>query len=96
MNNSAPCFPSRGAILAVVPEAEEVHLLWNGRLKLQGKTFAAFKDHLTHSGSVLGTLEDELARHDRTKSSLHFSIERISVRVGGQVGCGAPGGTRTR
>jgi uncharacterized protein YdhG (YjbR/CyaY superfamily) len=80
MNNSAPCFPSRGAILAVVPEAEECISYGMPAFKLQGKTFrgfAAFKDHLTHSGSVLGTLEDELAGHDRTKSSLHFSIERL-------------------
>ena len=67
------------------PEAEECILQWNARLKLQGKTFAgfaAFKDHLTHSGSlVFGTLEDELAGDDRTKSSKPLLDQKISVRV---------------
>jgi len=49
--------------------------------KLQGKTiagFAAFKNHLRylpHSGSVLTTLEPDLAGYDHTKGSLHFPID---------------------
>ena len=41
--------------------------------------FAAFTNHLTyvlHSGSVLGELTDELAGYRRTKSALHFPVDR--------------------
>jgi uncharacterized protein YdhG (YjbR/CyaY superfamily) len=50
--------------------------------KLRGKViagFAAFTNHLTyvpHSGSVLGELTDELAGYRRTKSALHFPVDR--------------------
>jgi uncharacterized protein YdhG (YjbR/CyaY superfamily) len=50
--------------------------------KLRGKViagFAAFTNHLTyvpHSGSVLGELTDELADYSRTKSALHFPVDR--------------------
>jgi len=41
--------------------------------------FAAFKNHLSYlpfSGSVLGQLADELEGYTRTKSALHFPVDR--------------------
>ncbi len=72
----------RRSILEVVPEAEQCISYGVPAFKLHGKTvagFAAFKGHLSylpHSGSVLPTLSDELARYDMTKGSLHFAIDK--------------------
>lgn len=72
----------RETILSVVPEAEECIAYQMPAFKLSGKTvagIAAFKNHcayLPHSGSVLAELDHELAKYERTKSSLHFAIDR--------------------
>ena len=72
----------RESIRAVVPDAEECISYGMPAFKVQGRTvagFAAFKNHLSylpHSGSVLGSLSDELASFDQTKSSLHFPVGR--------------------
>lgn len=50
--------------------------------RLHGKAiagFAAFKDHLSYlpfSGSVLSQVADEFEGYTRTKSSLHFPVDR--------------------
>lgn len=68
----------RRSILAVVPDAEECISYGMPAFKVKGATiagFAAFKNHLSflpHSGSVLGTLGDEVSRYEGTKGSLHF------------------------
>jgi uncharacterized protein YdhG (YjbR/CyaY superfamily) len=71
----------RRTILQVVPDAEEGISYGMPAFKVRGKTvagFAAFKDHLSylpHSGSVLGTLQTELAGYEVTKGSLHFAVD---------------------
>ena len=88
----------RGMILEIVPEAEEGISYRVPAFRVHGKVvagFAAFKDHLSYlpfSGSVLEQLGDELRGYPRTKSSLHFPIDRplpkplvkklIAVRLG--------------
>lgn len=72
----------RQTILNLLPEAEQGISYGMPAFKLRGKViagFAAFTNHLTyvpHSGSVLGRLTDELAGYERTKSALHFPIDR--------------------
>lgn len=50
--------------------------------RVGGKTvagFAAFRNHLSYlpfSGSVLPQLDDELKGYTRTKSALHFPVDR--------------------
>jgi uncharacterized protein YdhG (YjbR/CyaY superfamily) len=72
----------RRTILEVVPEAEQVISYRVPAFRLGGKTvagFAAFKDHLSYlpfSGSVLHALAPELEGYTRTKSSLHFPVDR--------------------
>jgi uncharacterized protein YdhG (YjbR/CyaY superfamily) len=72
----------RRTILEVVPDAEQVISYRVPAFCVSGKTvagFAAFKDHLSClpcSGSVLGRLADELQGYTRTKSSLHFPVDR--------------------
>ena len=72
----------RRSILAVVPDAEQCISYGMPAFKVQGKTvagFAAFKNHLSylpHSGSVLPALADDLAGYEKTKSSLHFPIDK--------------------
>jgi uncharacterized protein YdhG (YjbR/CyaY superfamily) len=72
----------RRAILEIAPEAEEVISYRVPAFRLHGKViagFAVFKDHLSYlpfSGSVLGQVVDELEGYARTKSSLHFSVDR--------------------
>jgi uncharacterized protein YdhG (YjbR/CyaY superfamily) len=50
--------------------------------KVEGKTvagFAAFKHHLSylpHSGSVLATLADDVARYETPKGSLRFAVDK--------------------
>lgn len=71
----------RRNILAVLPDAQECISYGMPAFKVQGTTaagFAAFKNHLSylpHSGSVLTTLEPDLAGYDHTKGSLHFPID---------------------
>jgi uncharacterized protein YdhG (YjbR/CyaY superfamily) len=72
----------RRTILEIAPEAEEVISYRVPAFRLQGKViagFAAFKNHLSYlpfSGSVLGQVADELEGYARTKSSLHFPVDR--------------------
>lgn len=72
----------RRTILEIVPEAEEVISYGIPAFRLHGKAiagFAAFKNHLGYlpfSGSVLGEVADELEGYVRTKSSLHFPVDR--------------------
>ena len=72
----------RGAILEVVPDAEQGISYGMPAFRFHGKTiagFAAFKDHLSylpHSGSVLAELAADLSGYTMTKGSLHFSVDR--------------------
>jgi uncharacterized protein YdhG (YjbR/CyaY superfamily) len=72
----------RRTILEIVPDAEEVISYRVPAFRLHGKVFAgfaAFKNHLSYlpfSGSVLGRVADELEGYARTKSSLHFPVDR--------------------
>jgi uncharacterized protein YdhG (YjbR/CyaY superfamily) len=72
----------RRTILDVVPDAEQGISYRVPAFRIRGKVvagFAAFKDHLSYlpfSGSVLGQLGDELGDYTRTKSSLHFPVDR--------------------
>ena len=71
-----------GAILEIVPEAEEGISYRIPAFRVRGKViagFAAFTDHLSYlpfSGSVLGQLGNELREYTMTKSSLHFPPDR--------------------
>ena len=77
----------RRTILEIVPGAEEVISYRVPAFRLQGEViagFAAFKKHLSYlpfSGSVLGQLADELEGYARTKSSLHFPVDRPLPRA---------------
>ena len=72
----------RETIVSLLPEAEQGISYGMPAFKLRGKViagFAAFTNHLTyvpHSGSVLGELTGELAGYRRTKSALHFPVDR--------------------
>jgi len=72
----------RRTILEIVPDSEEVISYGVPAFRVQGETvagFAAFKSHLSYlpfSGSVLDQLADELEGYTRTKSALHFPIDR--------------------
>ncbi len=72
----------RGAILEIVPEAEQGISYRVPAFRVHGQViagFASFKHHLSYlpfSGSVLGPLKDELRGYQMTKSSLHFPIDR--------------------
>lgn len=72
----------RRTILEVLPDAEQVISYRVPAFRAKGKVvagFAAFKGHLSYlpfSGSVLTELEDELRDFTRTKSALHFPIDR--------------------
>jgi uncharacterized protein YdhG (YjbR/CyaY superfamily) len=69
----------RTEILRVVPDAEECISYRMPAFRVQGGVvagFAAFPHHLSYlpfSGSVVGTLGDELAGFGGTKSSIHFT-----------------------
>ena len=71
----------RRSILAVIPDAEQCISYGMPAFKVNGKTiagFASFKEHLSylpHSGSVLDSVGDEVARYRRTKGSLHFPVD---------------------
>jgi uncharacterized protein YdhG (YjbR/CyaY superfamily) len=72
----------RRTILEIVPEAEQVLSYRVPAFRVEGDViagFAAFKEHLSYlpfSGSVLGQLEGELRGYTRTKSALHFPVDR--------------------
>jgi uncharacterized protein YdhG (YjbR/CyaY superfamily) len=72
----------RRMILEVVPGAEQVISYNLPAFKVDGEIvagFAAFKRHLSYlpfSGSVLSRMGPELDGYERTKSSLHFTVER--------------------
>ncbi len=72
----------RRSILEVVPDAEQCISYGLPAFKVHGQVvagFAAFKQHLSylpHSGSVLPALGDDLARYEKTKSSLHFPVDK--------------------
>ena len=72
----------RKSILEVVPDAEQCISYRMPAFKVHGKVvagFAAFNQHLSylpHSGSVLPALADDLAGYEKTKSSLHFPIDK--------------------
>jgi uncharacterized protein YdhG (YjbR/CyaY superfamily) len=72
----------RETILTIVPHAEQVISYRVPAFRVDGKTFAgfaAFRDHLSYlpfSGSVLTQLDDELGGYTKTKSALHFDVDR--------------------
>jgi uncharacterized protein YdhG (YjbR/CyaY superfamily) len=71
----------RATIISIVPDAEQVMSYGLPAFKLRGKTiagFGAFTHHLSylpHSGSVLPRLGKETEGYDKTKSSLHFTVD---------------------
>ncbi len=72
----------RRTIRDLVPDAEEGISYGAPVFRLGGRPvagFAAAKNHLSylpHSGSALGTMEDELEGYVVTKGSLHFTPDR--------------------
>jgi uncharacterized protein YdhG (YjbR/CyaY superfamily) len=72
----------RRTILEIVPDAEQVVSYRVPAFRVDGRIvagFAAFKDHLSYlpfSGSVLPALAGELEAYTRTKSALHFPVDR--------------------
>lgn len=72
----------RETILSIIPDAQECISYQMPAFKLEGKTvagIAAFTNHcayLPHSGSVLAALDAELAKYEKTKSSLHFAVDK--------------------
>jgi uncharacterized protein YdhG (YjbR/CyaY superfamily) len=72
----------RRTILEILPEAEQTISYRVPAFRVNGETvagFAAFRNHLSYlpfSGSVLPQLADELKGYTKTKSALHFSVDR--------------------
>ena len=72
----------RRTILEIVPDAEQVISYKVPAFRVEGRIvagFAAFKSHLSYlpfSGSVLSQLERELEGYTKTKSALHFPVDR--------------------
>ncbi len=72
----------RRTILEIVPDAEQVISYRVPAFRVEGKVvagFAAFKNHLSYlpfSGSVLPQLEGALRDYEKTKSALHFPVDR--------------------
>jgi uncharacterized protein YdhG (YjbR/CyaY superfamily) len=72
----------RHTILSIVPQAEECVSYKIPAFRMHGQViagFAAFKNHLSYfpfSGSVLGSLVDDVAGYAGTKSALHFPMDR--------------------
>jgi uncharacterized protein YdhG (YjbR/CyaY superfamily) len=72
----------RQTILEIVPDAEQTISYGVPAFRLGGATvagFAAFRNHLSYlpfSGSVLPELADELEQYTKTKSALHFPVDR--------------------
>jgi uncharacterized protein YdhG (YjbR/CyaY superfamily) len=71
-----------GRFLEIAPGAEQVISYRVPAFRVRGQTvagFAAFKNHLSYlpfSGSVLPQLADELENYAKTKSAVHFPIDR--------------------
>ena len=72
----------RRTIESIIPEAEQGISYGMPAFRMYGKVvagFAPFKNHLTyvpHSGSVLAQLPVELAGYEKTKSAVHFAIDK--------------------
>ena len=72
----------RRTILEIIPDAEQVISYRVPAFRVEPNIvagFAAFKDHLSYlpfSGSVLAQLGDQLEGYTRTKSALHFPVDR--------------------
>ena len=72
----------RDTIVEIIPDAEQCISYGMPAFRLGGKTvagFAAFKSHLSylpHSGNVLPQLAKETEGYTKTKSSLHFAVDR--------------------
>jgi uncharacterized protein YdhG (YjbR/CyaY superfamily) len=72
----------RRTILEIVPDAEQVISYNVPAFRVEGRIvagFAAFKNHLSYlpfSGSVLPEFANELEGYTRTKSALHFPVDR--------------------
>lgn len=72
----------RRMILEILPDAEQGISYRIPAFKIGGCAvagFSAFKEHCSYfpfSGGVLGQLVDELAGYKKTKSSLHFPIDK--------------------
>jgi len=73
---------ARGGRNFVPAPTRSLHHFYRRDLRMQDEIvagFAAFKNHLSYlpfSGSVLGQLADELEGYTRTKSALHFPVDR--------------------
>ena len=72
----------RESVLEILPDAEQSIAYGAPAFKVNGKAvagFAAFKNHLTylpHSGSVLATLQDDVAPYETSKGSLKFAVDK--------------------
>ncbi len=72
----------RRSIRGIVPNAEECISYSMPAFRVQGHVVAGFLatqngySYYPFSGSVLGTLGDEIARYDHTKSALHFDANQ--------------------
>jgi uncharacterized protein YdhG (YjbR/CyaY superfamily) len=72
----------RRIILEVVPDAEQVISYGLPAFRVDGRIvggFGAFRHHLSYfpfSGSVLSSIETDLDGYTRTKSALHFAVDR--------------------
>jgi uncharacterized protein YdhG (YjbR/CyaY superfamily) len=72
----------RQTILDIVPDCEQVISYRVPAFRVNGATvagFAAFTNHLSYlpfSGKVLPRLAGELEGYTRTKSALHFPVDR--------------------
>jgi uncharacterized protein YdhG (YjbR/CyaY superfamily) len=72
----------RKTIAGIVPEADEGMAYGAPVFRLRGQAiagFAAFKNHLSylpHSGTVLATLQDDVAGYVTSQGALQFPIDR--------------------
>jgi uncharacterized protein YdhG (YjbR/CyaY superfamily) len=77
----------RRTIESIIPEAEQGISYGMPAFRMHGKViagFAPFKNHLTyvpHSGSVLAELRDAITGYTKTKSALHFGIDKPLPKV---------------
>ena len=73
----------RSRILAIVPDAEECISYRIPAFRLHGTVIAGFCatsrgcSYFPFSGSTLKTLAHDLSRYEQTKSSLHFSADKV-------------------
>jgi uncharacterized protein YdhG (YjbR/CyaY superfamily) len=72
----------RDTIIAIVPTAEQGISYGVPAFRLDGKTiagFAAFKNHLSylpHSGRVIAQIGSDSEGYTKTKSALHFAVDK--------------------